>query len=59
MWAVINYKGEAVVVSLTERGAKRYASLNGYNRVGQISKYSLSVYNLSVKVKSRWIKEEE
>lgn len=57
MFCVIDSDGKATPVSDTERGAKNYASRNGYTRIGQISKYSLSVYNCSRKIKGKWYYE--
>ena len=53
-FAVVNHNGEATIVSSTERGAKSYATRNGYAIVCQVSPYSMSCYNLQQKQGKKW-----
>lgn len=59
MWAIINYRGEAIPVSDSERGAKSYATRNGYKWIGYISPSSWVVVCISQRVGSKWKKEAQ
>jgi len=54
-FAVINHNGQATIVSSTERGAKCYATLNGYGMVCKVSPYSMSCYDLKQKQGKKWV----
>ena len=57
MWAIVNSKGEAIPVSHTERGAKCYASRNGYRRVAYISHINNMVVRTMAKEGAKWREE--
>lgn len=54
-FAIVNSKGVAHVVSNTERGAKVYATRNGYSIICQVSPYSMSCYNLQERQGKKWV----
>jgi hypothetical protein len=55
MWAVLDHNNNATIVSDSERGAKRYATLRGYDRVCQVGVNSWICFNIKYKRGSRWI----
>jgi hypothetical protein len=54
MFCVIDHNGVATIVSNSERGAKNYATRHGFFRVGKVSKYSMTVYDIKIKQGKRW-----
>jgi hypothetical protein len=58
IWGVINHKGEFIVVSTSERGAKTIATRGGYTRVGARSEYGYNVVNVLEKHKGRWVPQQ-
>ena len=58
MFAVINNRTlEAIPVSNSERGAKNYATRNGYHMVSRISQINNMVVETYIKIGNRWEKE--
>jgi len=53
-WAIIS-NGQAIPVSSSERGAKRYATNRGYNRVCRISENAWIICNEQIKHAGKWI----
>ena len=58
-FAIVTSKGEAIVVSSTERGAKNYATRHGYKTICQVSPYSWTCYNLKTKQGKKWLDYQE
>lgn len=58
MFAVVTNSGMIIPVSNTERGAKCYATRNGFSLVCQVSKFSMTGYNFSRKVSNEWVAEK-
>lgn len=55
IYGVTNSKGIHTDVSNTERGAKIYATKNGYNQVSIRYNCGYNVRIISVKVNNKWI----
>lgn len=54
MYGVLNSKGIHTDVSFTERGAKNYATRNGYTAVSIRFNLGYHVEKIAEKVKGRW-----
>ncbi len=55
LFAVVNHKGEAIVISRTMRGAKNYATRNKYTKVCEVSRFSWACFNVFEKVGKNWV----
>lgn len=54
-FAVVNTTtGEAIPVSTTARGAKAYATRNGYRVVCRVSPHSMTCYDYHARVAGKW-----
>lgn len=53
-FGVIFNDGKCTPVANSERGAKNYATRNGFDKIGQISGYSMTVYGIQAKINGKW-----
>ena len=57
-YGIVNKDGIHIDVSSSEKGAKQYATLNGYTKVSVRFNGSCNVYVIALKVANRWIKAD-
>ena len=53
-YGIINNEGIYFDTSRTIKGAKRYATINGYTRVGKRFNYGYHITELSIKINNKW-----
>lgn len=56
VFGVVNSEGVHTDVSNSERGAKRYATLNGYNKVSVRYNGGYIVDVVAEKINNKWVK---
>lgn len=54
IYGIINNDGCLIDTSLTERGAKRHATNNGYTTIGYRIEYHVTV--VATKLNNKWVK---
>lgn len=54
-YGVVNANGEHTDVSRSEKGAKQYATINGYNKVSIRYNSGYTVAVIAVKINDRWV----
>ena len=57
-YGIVTAGGEHIDVSKTEKGAKQYATINGYSKVSIRYNSGYDVDIIATKVKGRWIKSK-
>jgi len=58
-YGIINNEGIYYDTSFTLRGAKRYATINGYTRVGKRFDCGYHITELSIKINNKWENNDE
>ena len=57
IYGVLDSNDCQIDTSLTERGAKRHATLNGYNKISYRTEYYVT--RVSEKVNGKWVKSNK